>query len=87
MKNGQFGRVYGGYGTDDRYAAGGNISFFKGNRRLSFVGNFNNVNQQNFRSQDFLASPIVAEEGGKVEVEAAQAVVAALVAGEQIILW
>jgi len=54
IKNGQFGRLYAGYGTDDRYAAGGNISFFKGDRRLSFVGNFNNVNQQNFGSQDLL---------------------------------
>lgn len=54
VKNGQFGRVYAGYGTDDRYAAGGNISFFNGDRRLSFVGNFNNINQQNFASQDLL---------------------------------
>lgn len=54
LKNGQFGRVYAGYGTDDRYSAGGNVSFFKGNRRLSFVGNFNNINQQNFASQDLL---------------------------------
>ena len=54
VKNGQFGRVYAGYGTDDRYTAGGNISLFKGNRRLSFVGNFNNINQQNFGSQDLL---------------------------------
>lgn len=54
LKNGQFGRVYAGYGTDDRYSGGGNISFFKGDRRLSFVGNFNNINQQNFASQDLL---------------------------------
>src|SRR5688572_22844064 len=54
IKNGQFGRIYAGYGTDNRYAAGGNVSFFKGNRRLSFVGNFNNINQQNFASQDLL---------------------------------
>ena len=54
IKNGQFGRIYAGYGTDDRYSAGGNISFFKENRRLSFVGNFNNINQQNFGSQDLL---------------------------------
>ena len=54
IKNGQFGRVYAGYGTDDRYSAGGNVSFFNGNRRLSFVGNFNNINQQNFGSQDLL---------------------------------
>lgn len=54
MRNGQFGRIYGGYGSDDRYAAGGNVSFFKDNRRVSLVGNFNNVNQQNFASQDLL---------------------------------
>ncbi len=54
IKNGQFGRIYAGYGTDNRYSAGGNISFFKGERRLSFVGNFNNINQQNFGSQDLL---------------------------------
>lgn len=53
-KNGQFGRVYAGYGTDDRYAAGGNVSFFKGDRRISLVGLFNNVNQQNFSSEDLL---------------------------------
>ncbi|MFT3909898.1 MAG: outer membrane beta-barrel protein [Ferruginibacter sp.] len=54
VKNGQFGRIYAGYGTDDRYNAGGNVSFFKGDRRISFVGNFNNINQQNFASQDLL---------------------------------
>ncbi|MBC7535345.1 MAG: outer membrane beta-barrel protein, partial [Ferruginibacter sp.] len=54
IKNGQFGRAYVGYGTNDRYNAGGNVSFFKGERRLSFVGNFNNINQQNFGSQDLL---------------------------------
>jgi hypothetical protein len=54
MRNGQFGRVFAGYGTDERYSAGGNATFFKNNRRLSLVGNFNNVNQQNFSQQDLL---------------------------------
>ena len=54
MRNGQFGRLYAGYGTDDHYSAGGNVSFFKGNRRISLVGITNNVNQQNFSSQDLL---------------------------------
>ena len=54
VKNGQFGRVYAGYGTDERYAAGGNVSFFNGDRRLSFAGLFNNINQQNFSSEDLL---------------------------------
>lgn len=54
IKNGQFGRIYAGVGTDERYSAGGNVSFFKENRRISIVGNFNNINQQNFASQDLL---------------------------------
>lgn len=54
IKNGQFGRIYAGYGTDERYSAGGNMSLFKGDRRISFVANFNNINQQNFGSQDLL---------------------------------
>lgn len=54
IKNGRFGRVYAGYGTDSRYSVGGNSSFFKENRRLSLVGNFNNINLQNFGSQDLL---------------------------------
>jgi Outer membrane protein beta-barrel family/Carboxypeptidase regulatory-like domain len=54
MRNGQFGRVYAGGGTDNRYAAGGNVSLFKNNRRLSIVGLTNNINQQNFATQDLL---------------------------------
>ena len=54
IKNGQFGRIYAGAGTDSRYSAGGNVSFFNGDRRISLVGNFNNIKQQNFASQDLL---------------------------------
>ncbi len=54
VKNGQLGRLFAGYGTDDRYNVGGNSSFFKNNRRLSFVASFNNINQQNFSGQDLL---------------------------------
>ncbi len=53
-RNGQFGRLYAGYGTDDHYSAGGNVSFFKGDRRISLVGLFNNINQQNFAAEDLL---------------------------------
>lgn len=62
IKNGQFGRIYAGAGTDGRYMAGGNVSTFDGDRRLSIVGNFNNVNQQNFGSQDLLG---VTSSGGR----------------------
>ncbi len=53
-RNGQFGRVYAGYGTDDRYQAGGSVNFFNKNRRISVVGLFNNINQQNFSGSDIL---------------------------------
>ncbi len=62
MRNGQFGRIYAGAGTDDRYHAGGNISFFKNNRRISLVGLTNNINQQNFGSQDLLG--VTSNSGG-----------------------
>ena len=54
IQNAQFGRVFAGIGNDEKYAAGGNVSFFKNDRRISIVGNFNNINQQNFGSQDLL---------------------------------
>ncbi|WAC12870.1 outer membrane beta-barrel protein [Dyadobacter pollutisoli] len=53
-KMGQFGKVFAGYGLDNRYQAGGNISFFKGNQRISVIGLSNNINVQNFSSQDLL---------------------------------
>ena len=54
MRNGQFGRIYAGAGTEGTYNAGGNVSMFKNNLRLTFVGLTNNVNQQNFASEDLL---------------------------------
>lgn len=51
---GQFGKVFAGYGLDQRYQAGGNVSFFKGNQRISVIGLSNNINNQNFSSQDLL---------------------------------
>ncbi len=62
IKNGQFGRVFAGIGTEgtaggkETYNAGGNMSFFEGDRRISLVANFNNINQQNFSSQDLLGA-------------------------------
>ncbi|MCF0052324.1 outer membrane beta-barrel protein [Dyadobacter sp. LJ53] len=53
-KMGQFGKVFAGYGLDNRYQAGGNVSFFKGNQRISVIGLSNNINMQNFSSQDLI---------------------------------
>ncbi|WP_338762729.1 TonB-dependent receptor [Bernardetia sp. ABR2-2B] len=54
MRNGQFGKIYGGYGTDERYIGGGNVNFFNGKQRISVIGITNNVSQQNFSTQDLL---------------------------------
>lgn len=50
--NGTFGKLYAGYGTNDRYQAGGNINLFNGDRRITILGMSNNINQQNFSMQD-----------------------------------
>lgn len=54
LQNGTFGRFFGAYGTEDRYVGGGNINYFKGNERISVVGLVNNINQQNFSTEDLV---------------------------------
>lgn len=51
-RNGQFGNIYAGYGSDDRYKAGATLNSFKGSQRLTILGMSNNINQQNFSSED-----------------------------------
>jgi hypothetical protein len=52
---GQFGKIYGGYGyPNDLYLGGLNVNFFKGTRKISVIGMSNNVNQQNFSTEDIL---------------------------------
>lgn len=53
ISSGYFGKLYAGYGTDDRYEVGGNVNYFNGAHRLSVIGLLNNVNQQNFSFDDF----------------------------------
>lgn len=53
-QKGQFGKLYAGYGTDDRYLSGGNVNLFSQQRRISLIGLANNTNQQNFSAQDLL---------------------------------
>lgn len=62
MNNGQFGKVYAGYGWEDKYQAGGNTNIFKGNRRISLIGMSNNINVQNFSMDDILG--ITGSSGG-----------------------
>ncbi len=68
MRQGQFGKMYAGAGyepdwqknrPDDfakgyKWIAGGNVNFFQGDARVSVIGLFNNVNQQNFSFEDIL---------------------------------
>ncbi len=54
MRNGQFGRAYAGAGNEGTYSAGGNTTLLKESRKISLVANFNNINQQNFSSQDLI---------------------------------
>ncbi len=71
MRQGQFGKMYAGYGyqpdADDvtsnhKYTVGGNVNFFQGDSRVSVIGLFNNINQQNFSFEDILG--VTGQTGG-----------------------
>ena len=51
-RTGQFGKVYSGYGDAERYQAGISTNIFKNDTRISIIGMSNNINQQNFTSED-----------------------------------
>lgn len=51
-RSGQFGRLYSGYGMDERYQAGLTTNLFMDQRRISILGMSNNINQQNFSTED-----------------------------------
>ncbi len=63
-RRGVFGRLYAGGGTDGtqnkegnydfKYNTGGSLNYFEGNRRVSLIGQSNNINNQNFSPQDLL---------------------------------
>lgn len=54
MRNGEFGKVYAGAGTDSRYNAGGSINLFREKSRTTILGQMNNINIQNFATSDLL---------------------------------
>jgi len=53
---GTFGKFIAGYGDQDKYKGVGNINFFEGDKRLTFLGQLNNVNEQNFSIEDLIGS-------------------------------
>lgn len=61
-RNGQFGNAYAGAGAHELYKAGLNINSFNKDQRLTLLGMSNNINQQNFGSEDLVG---VAGGGGR----------------------
>ncbi|HSZ71762.1 MAG TPA: carboxypeptidase regulatory-like domain-containing protein, partial [Cytophagaceae bacterium] len=64
-RDGNFGKVYAGYGYDDVYRAGGNVNVFKGDRRISVLGQSNNINEQNFSTDDLLGVTSSSSQSGR----------------------
>jgi Outer membrane protein beta-barrel family/Carboxypeptidase regulatory-like domain len=62
-RQGTFGKLTGGYGDAGKYVSGGNTNFFNKDQRLTLLGQLNNINQQNFSSEDLLG---VMSGGGRV---------------------
>ena len=60
----KFGKVYAGYGDQDRYQAGGNLTTIRGPNRLTLIGMSNNVNQRNFSLQDLFSGVFGGGGGG-----------------------
>lgn len=53
-RNGQFGKVYAGAGENNLYKAGATLNAFSKEKRLTLLGMSNNINQQNFGSEDLV---------------------------------
>ncbi len=63
-RSGQFGRLFSGYGGDDRYQVGLATNIFMDNSRLSIIGMSNNINEQNFSREDIISMSAGAVRGG-----------------------
>lgn len=55
-RKGYFGKASAGAGDNERYAANVSVNRFNGNQQISFIGQANNTNQQNFSMQDILGT-------------------------------
>ena len=63
FRNGTFGRVVAGAGPT-RYKASGNVNKFRGSERMSVLAQSNNVNEQNFGTEDLLGVIGNSNQGG-----------------------
>jgi hypothetical protein len=55
-REGYFGRIMGGYGSDERYESSLSFNKFKGDQRWSIVGGSNNINKSTFSFNDVVTS-------------------------------
>lgn len=62
FRNGIFGKAYGGYGYLDKYKGGLVINRFKEKQRFTVLVLSNNINEQNFSSEDLLG--VMSSSGG-----------------------
>ena len=51
-----FGKLIAGAGDKDLYNVAANFNIFKGNQQITFIGQLNNTNKQNFTPQDIFGS-------------------------------
>jgi len=63
-RNGKNGTFSVGHDNKDKYAASGRLNISEGAQRLTLTGGANNVNQQNFSSQDMLGAMSSSGSGG-----------------------
>lgn len=54
-RNGYFGSVEAGYGTDERYKGRLSLNRFNPTTQMSLIGNFNNINEQGFTVGDYVS--------------------------------
>lgn len=55
-KKGLFGKGSAAFGNEGRYAHAMSANKINGNQKISFIGQMNNINNQNFSVQDFLGT-------------------------------
>ena len=63
FRNGVFGKILGGYGTDNRYLLNGVVNYFNQDQRITVLAQTNNINQQNFSTADLAG--VAAGSGGR----------------------
>ncbi len=72
-KNGIFGNIMAGYGTDNLYDSKANLNRFNKKSQLSLIGSFNNINKQSFSIGDYLnmsggIAGLMSGGGGRIEL-------------------